>query len=77
VEELGPQADPAVAVIVLTVLLSVVAHGLTAGPLAARYGARSQPDPAAAGDPAPATRFAMARPDRRAGNATAEIRRPS
>jgi NhaP-type Na+/H+ or K+/H+ antiporter len=39
VEELGPRADTAVAVIVTTVLLSVVAHGLTAGPLAARYGA--------------------------------------
>jgi NhaP-type Na+/H+ or K+/H+ antiporter len=38
VEELGPDADVAVAVIALTVLLSVVAHGLTAGPLAARYG---------------------------------------
>jgi NhaP-type Na+/H+ or K+/H+ antiporter len=77
VEELGPGADPAVAVIVLTVLLSVVAHGLSAGPLAARYGARAHPDPAAAGDPAPATRFAMARPARHAGDPTAEIRRPS
>ncbi|MEV4349526.1 cation:proton antiporter [Actinoplanes sp. NPDC049596] len=39
VEELGPAADTAVAAIVLTVLLSVVAHGLTAGPWAARFGA--------------------------------------
>ncbi|GGQ48767.1 cation:proton antiporter domain-containing protein [Couchioplanes azureus] len=39
VEQLGEGAGPAVAVIVLTVLLSVVVHGLTAGPLAARYGA--------------------------------------
>ena len=38
-EELGPDADPAVSVIAMTVLLSVVAHGLSAGPLAARYGA--------------------------------------
>jgi sodium/hydrogen antiporter len=37
-EELGDAADPAVAVIALTVVLSVVAHGVTAGPLAARYG---------------------------------------
>jgi sodium/hydrogen antiporter len=37
-EELGADADDTVAVIALTVLLSVVAHGLTAAPLAARYG---------------------------------------
>lgn len=37
-EELGPGADEAVAVIAVTVLLSVLAHGLTASPLAARYG---------------------------------------
>jgi len=37
-EELGAGADEAVAVIGITVLLSVLAHGLSAGPLAARYG---------------------------------------
>jgi sodium/hydrogen antiporter len=37
-EELGPGADEAVAVIAATVLLSVLAHGLSAAPLAARYG---------------------------------------
>jgi NhaP-type Na+/H+ or K+/H+ antiporter len=37
-EELGDGADAAVAVIAVTVLLSVVAHGVSAGPLAARYG---------------------------------------
>jgi NhaP-type Na+/H+ or K+/H+ antiporter len=37
-EELGGDAEEAVAVIGLTVLLSVVAHGLSATPLAARYG---------------------------------------
>ena len=37
-EELGPDADEAVAIIGLTVLLSVLAHGLSADPLAARYG---------------------------------------
>ncbi|GGN05024.1 NhaP-type Na+/H+ or K+/H+ antiporter [Actinoplanes campanulatus] len=37
VEDLGPQADRAVAVIGLTVLFSVFAHGLTAKPLAARF----------------------------------------
>ena len=39
VEELGASADDAVAVIATTVLLSVFAHGITAGPLAAKYGA--------------------------------------
>jgi sodium/hydrogen antiporter len=37
-EEIGPAADGAVAVIGVTVLLSVLAHGLSAAPLAARYG---------------------------------------
>jgi NhaP-type Na+/H+ or K+/H+ antiporter len=36
-EELGSAADGAVAVITVTVLLSVVAHGATADPLATRY----------------------------------------
>jgi NhaP-type Na+/H+ or K+/H+ antiporter len=49
VEQLGPGAEPAVTVIVLTVALSVLAHGLTAGPLAARYGGRL----ARTGEPAP------------------------
>jgi NhaP-type Na+/H+ or K+/H+ antiporter len=38
IEELGPGADGAVAVIAVTVLLSVIAHGASAEPLAARYG---------------------------------------
>ena len=38
VEELGPQADAAVAAIALTVFLSVLAHGASAAPLAVRYG---------------------------------------
>ena len=43
-EELGPEVDQAVALIGVTVLLSVVAHGLTAAPLALRYGrARDRP----------------------------------
>jgi sodium/hydrogen antiporter len=37
-EDLGPAADEAVAVIAVTVLLSVFAHGISAAPLAARYG---------------------------------------
>jgi sodium/hydrogen antiporter len=37
-EELGAVADQAIAVIGVTVLLSVVAHGLSADPLATRYG---------------------------------------
>jgi NhaP-type Na+/H+ or K+/H+ antiporter len=38
IEELGGGADDAVGVIGLTVFLSVLAHGFSAGPLAARYG---------------------------------------
>jgi NhaP-type Na+/H+ or K+/H+ antiporter len=34
----GPAAKPVTAVIAFTVLLSVIAHGLTADPLARRYG---------------------------------------
>jgi NhaP-type Na+/H+ or K+/H+ antiporter len=37
-EDLGPGAEEAVSVIGVTVFLSVVAHGVTAGPLANRYG---------------------------------------
>ena len=37
-EALGDGADQAVAVITVTVLLSVVVHGLSAAPLASRYG---------------------------------------
>jgi NhaP-type Na+/H+ or K+/H+ antiporter len=37
-EEIGSGADEAVAVIAATVLLSVLAHGLSAAPLATRYG---------------------------------------
>ena len=37
-EEIGPAADEAVAVIAVTVLLSVLAHGVSAAPLSARYG---------------------------------------
>ncbi|HEY1346977.1 MAG TPA: cation:proton antiporter, partial [Streptosporangiaceae bacterium] len=49
-ESLGEQAArPAVAVIAFTVLLSVVAHGLTAEPLARRYGARLSPAEHSAG----------------------------
>ena len=54
-EEAGPGAEQAVGVIALTVLLSVLAHGVSASPLAIRYG-RSQradrPDPGAADAPA-------------------------
>jgi len=37
-EALGPVADEALAVVAVTVLLSVVAHGFSAAPLATRYG---------------------------------------
>ena len=39
-EDIGKSAGPAISVIAFTVLLSVVAHGLTANPLAHRYGPR-------------------------------------
>jgi sodium/hydrogen antiporter len=39
-EDLDQSAEPAITVIAFTVLLSVVAHGLTANPLARRYGPR-------------------------------------
>ncbi len=42
-------AKPAVTVIAFTVLLSVLAHGLSADPLAMRYGARLTPPPGAVG----------------------------
>ena len=47
-EALGSHADEAVAILTTTVLLSVVAHGLTAAPLARRYGrfaAATGPEP--------------------------------
>ncbi|TDO32686.1 sodium/proton antiporter (CPA1 family) [Paractinoplanes brasiliensis] len=44
VEELGAAGTPVVVVIVSTILMSVLAHGVTAGPLAARYGAGAPPD---------------------------------
>ncbi|HVN10987.1 MAG TPA: cation:proton antiporter [Kineosporiaceae bacterium] len=48
VEDLGGRADPAVAAIATTVLLSVVVHGVTAGPLAARFAAGYRPGGSAA-----------------------------
>jgi NhaP-type Na+/H+ or K+/H+ antiporter len=55
-EALGePAARPATTVIAFTVLLSVIAHGLTADPLARRYGPGLAPPAGAAGaaEPAP------------------------
>ena len=57
-EDLGePASSPAAAVITTTVMLSVIAHGVSAAPLARRYGAMSaragdDGDSAAAGGPA-------------------------
>jgi sodium/hydrogen antiporter len=53
-EELGGKATTAVTVISTTVLLSVIAHGITAEPLARRYAAalsRTAASPAHAGRP--------------------------
>jgi NhaP-type Na+/H+ or K+/H+ antiporter len=52
-EELGTGADDAVAVIGLTVLLSVLAHGLTAAPLATRYGRATTELPPEPDEPVP------------------------
>jgi NhaP-type Na+/H+ or K+/H+ antiporter len=52
-EELGTGADDAVAVIGLTVLLSVLAHGLTAAPLATRYGQAETMKGLEPGEPVP------------------------
>jgi NhaP-type Na+/H+ or K+/H+ antiporter len=52
-EELGPVADEAVAVIAGTVLLSVLAHGMSAAPLAARYGRSAAARGPDRGDPVP------------------------
>ena len=43
-----PAARPALTVIALTGLLSVLAHGLSADPLVSRYGLRLTPLPGAA-----------------------------
>ena len=60
-EALGTHADEAVAVLTTTVLLSVVAHGLTAAPLARRYGASAAaagPEPGGPVTDAQTERFA-------------------
>ena len=47
-EALGPMSDEAVAIVTVTVLVSVLAHGVSAAPLAARYGraaAAAGPEP--------------------------------
>jgi sodium/hydrogen antiporter len=78
-EELGPRADEAVAVIAATVLLSVLAHGFSAAPLAGRYGrvahasapsdvpmdlpVRGLPRPRVPGSPARIRRGSRALPD--------------
>lgn len=46
VEDLGARADTAVAVITTAVLLSVLAHGVTAEPLASKVGPTLEPTPA-------------------------------
>jgi sodium/hydrogen antiporter len=67
VEQLGAGADAAVRIIVLTVLVSVVAHGVTAGPLARRYGGRDGTEARSTEEPTPAARLSGSgsTPDRR------------
>jgi sodium/hydrogen antiporter len=52
-EEMGSGADEAVAVIAVTVFLSVLAHGLSAAPLATRYGRATVDRGPEAGVPVP------------------------
>lgn len=53
-DELGAEANDAVAVIGMTVLISVFAHGLSAEPLATRYGGSVPTDPSSTtGRPSP------------------------
>lgn len=54
-EALGTRADEAVAVLAVTVLLSVVVHGLTSAPLARRYGKFTAAADAGPGGPVTAT----------------------
>jgi NhaP-type Na+/H+ or K+/H+ antiporter len=60
-EDLDHSAEPAITVIAFTVLLSVVAHGLSANPLARRYGPRLAVTPGRSDDaeaqPLPARRL--------------------
>ena len=75
-EDLGEKvASPAVAVITATVLLSVIAHGASAEPLARRYGAVSA-RPATSGDSDSLPELPTRRLIRRAPAPGAEPARP-
>jgi NhaP-type Na+/H+ or K+/H+ antiporter len=50
-EDLGKEADEMIAVIGVTVLLSVIAHGFSAGPLATWFGEEQSRDAPPAHDP--------------------------
>lgn len=54
-ESLGTVADDAVSIVAVTVLLSVLAHGLSAAPLARRYGRVAAAAGPEAGGPVPVT----------------------
>ncbi|GAA4408165.1 hypothetical protein GCM10023168_25130 [Fodinibacter luteus] len=60
-EALGPVADEALAVVTVTVLLSVLAHGFSAAPLAARYGAAEAAAGPEAGGPVEVTELRPSR----------------
>jgi NhaP-type Na+/H+ or K+/H+ antiporter len=77
-EDIGSGADEAVAVIAATVVLSVLAHGLSAAPLAARYGraaAARAPDPGGPVPDLPAR--GLPRPRSAPGGSGLTARRPS
>ena len=69
VEEIGTQGDvaPAIATVAFTILLSVLLHGLSAGPLAVLY-ARTEQDHDKPGDAPLARRSSSESPDQLAGS---------
>jgi sodium/hydrogen antiporter len=77
-EDIGSGADEAVAVIAATVFLSVLAHGFSAAPLAARYGrtaAARGPDPGVPAPDLPVPR--LPRPRRASGGSGTTAGQPS
>jgi sodium/hydrogen antiporter len=77
-EEIGPGADEAVAVIATTVFLSVLAHGLSAAPLATRYGRAAAAWGSAPSAPEPDLPVrGLPRPRRAPGGAGTSVGSPS
>ena len=69
-ESLGAVADEAEALVAATVLLSVVLHGLSASPLARRYGRTAAAAGPEADGPVPVTRLRATTAQAQKGSAT-------